>query len=69
MPLVTFKYVNDSRRTSMLGVNDFEDANVKLVKPGQIITFELDVDENSVVLLRSSREKERVLVQIIPKRD
>ena len=58
----TFKYLNDNRKSCVLGVQDFMPENSKIVRPCEVVTFELDLEEDDVVFIKTWKQDDRVLV-------
>ena len=58
----TFKYINENKKKIKLGINSFEENNVKIVSPNEVATFELDISDNHVILIKTWKSKDQVLV-------
>lgn len=58
----TFKYVNENKKKVRLGCGDFDENNVKIVSPNQVATFELDVEEDEVIYVKTWKSKDQVLI-------
>jgi len=60
-----FKYLNDNRKNCVLGITNFED--VRIVGPGEITTFELDVEDDDVVFIKTWKHDDKILVSTTKK--
>jgi hypothetical protein len=59
----TFKYLNDNRKSCVLGIQNFMPENQRIVKPCEVATFEIDVEEDEVIFIKTWKHEEKILVQ------
>lgn len=62
-----FKYLNDNRQKCVLGVNDFLPENIKIVKPCEVVTFELDISDEDVIFIKTWKQDNKILVSKVKK--
>lgn len=54
--------MNENKKKVRLGCGDFDENNVKIVSPNQVATFELDVEEDEVIYVKTWKSKDQVLI-------
>ena len=58
----TFKYLNDNRKSCILGVQDLMPENIKVVRPGEVSTFEMDVEDDDVIFIKTWKHDDKILI-------
>lgn len=57
------KYLNDNRKKCVLGVQNFMPENTRIVRPCEVVTVELDLEDDDVIFFKTWKHDDKVLIQ------
>ena len=61
------KYLNDNKKSCLLGINTFEDGNTRVVLPCAITTFDMEVEDDEIIFVKTWKQDDRILFSTIKK--